>query len=820
MCIWVPKIHRKEKYMNIYIHRLAHYYADKYGFDTDTVEQDMQRLRLAIATCIREYKQLCDHYTHDLRLPPLSKPAENCNAILRKYLDVCGTNSMMVQTLIKMAVSVELPKKVVQEEYRKSSEVPPAFNPQLIAHCDIKYNKVEKFVIDSIMQDDINLKPTNYRRVMRQARRHYKQYMKHLKHKIYKLCNGSATRIEDIYNIRDINGIVYLPDDYNVREEFRRLIQHFKILNFDTDMEFIEYSCNGALGKHEVNPDDSGKSRELYCLDPCVQIISKAVHECLDYIAKRMAGNGTYDQHRFIRKCIKEKWHQNSYIISTDMSKYSDTLLRKYILMILNDIGFPLELNMEMDKLYSLPVIDSLRNVIWSGTLATYQGQYGDFPMITIVNLLAQCLIYDYTNTEMVYPTVEEMKRGNYDNIGNSAVGDDTIMRFEKFDPEIRNIVKAVYNTLGVNINLTKTHELIYGRGFVDFLKRVITSEGLIPYVRYEAFREGNFDEICNELFRLYRDGMPYREWSEFVKYILPSQYEWILRLHYINGGVYRGTIEYSDLVLFQERNKSLLKTYKLKEDDELRKWLKAFREGLKEEELDLCDTALVGYYPEYNLLFDETDEDIDDFKLSTKEEISEIIIANILNMTYTGYEYSILDCPSRLIGLKWSDVENDESLSEVVDFFEDYNAAAAYRYMTVNNNKYRETVFFDMISLRLSDITLDDSIIRIPKVEVKNIEEYVEIVNKGRASMICNVLSRFAHLCGWSIEYEYSWEVDKYFACRNGIEVRLYSLIRPNSRSRRIFTLAEFKEIIRCWNGRLSDDDVNVLYDMYYDYM
>lgn len=804
-----------------YIDNLAEYFAKLSNQEANQVREDLVNIRSAMNFCIRDYKKLCDHYTHGLPKPISNDPSlATCDRILDKYVNLCGVNSFIVTTLMKMAVSVELPKSVIQKEYRESNEKPPAFNQYLIAHVDFKQKKIEKFVYDAILEDDLEKKPANYQRVVRRARYLFKRYMNKLQPKLYKLTNGSSTRIEDAYNVRDINGIVYLPEDIDIRGEYWRTIEYFKILNFDEDMEFIEYPSNGCGGKHEINPDDSGKARELYCLDPWVQILSKAISEALEYVAKKLPGNGTYDQHRFIRNCIRNKWHQNSYILSTDMSKYSDTLLRKWIIAVLNDIGMPVELNCELDKLYSLPVIDSIRGTIWSGTLATYQGQYGDFAMITIVNLLAQCLCYDYVHQEMIYPSESEMKCGNYDNIGNSAVGDDTVMRFKEYDPNIKTVVKAVYNSLGVNINLTKTHELIYGDGFIDFIKRVITSAGLIPYVRFEAFRSNNFDEICNETYRIYRDGMPQREWFEFVDCIFKDKAEWIKRLHYINGGVYRGKIEKSDLLLFQERSKSLKLTYTLKDSDDLRKWLDLFQQNLKEQGLDLCNTALVAYYPDYSVLFEE---EMEDYIHLDAEEVSEQIRLNMLNMSTIGFEVDTLECPEIILGLKWSDICEDDSLKYVVDFFDDFNNNAAYRYLTANTKRYKETVFYDMYHCDLTNIELDSDIIRLSHYEISHTDDYVNMQLQSRFDFINRIIHKYYYTCGWSYFPERCWEVDFHDYLQNtvtGEQVRLYSLVRPNCNSRRILRFDEFSSIIKKYHSRCSESDLKSLYSDYSKYM
>jgi len=838
-----------------YTKRLAKYFSKLTNLDADEIVKDLRMMRIKIGLNIREYKEYIDFLTHGTAEPTMTDVLRSEIDILNKYIKIVGINSLVVQTFFKMAVSVEFTKSQIQKEYKESSSIPPAFNKALVASlnlADKRERMVDKFMREAFQfnfdnsteeekQQFVGTHP-NYFELMRRIRKLSKRYFtKILKPKIYKLTNGSSTRIIDLYNIRDINGICYRPDNWDT-DKYKNLIRKFKILNFDSDLEYIEYeNPNEVGGKHEVNPDDSGKMRELYCIDPVFQVLSKAIHEWLDYIAKRLCGNGTYDQHRFIRNCIRNEWNKHGYLISTDMSKYSDTLSRYWILTMLEQIGIDPELSHEIDILYSLPVIDDLKRTIWSDTDSTYQGQYGDFPIITIMNLLCQSCVYDYSKHPMIRSDERDWNKNPVD--GNSAVGDDTIMYFKEFDKDLMWIIQKCYAFLGVNINKTKTHQLINGRGFVDFLKRVITGEGLIPYIRYEAFKNDNFDEIVTELYRCYRDGMSFGEWKYMVKTILHEEdAKIIINLHMLNGGIMDRPITESDLKLFKLRNESLYSTYHTKQPDDLRRWLDNFESALLKEEKYLYHTPLVGYLnnywylfvEEYQYLYGLSDDDFDEliqtdeyinFMNKSSETLDKEIKDNILNTAFAGYENCILDCPNRIIGMTLSEVYKDNEMSNIALFIEDYNKTAAYRYMTSNTKKFKEHVFLDICNnyYDIDKIELGDTIVRLKQCEVTSNYEYS--VNVSRFKWLCSRIHEWCVKCGWTLYKNSNWECnDGYGNYKNILYKRGDTFRRSYVVRRHVtydhFTYSEFCEIFKHTAYKYSDDEILRYYELYTTFM
>lgn len=751
---------------------------------------DYQSLDLRMHLNITDYKKVVDAFTHGTPFPE-GEDAEYFKEVLQKYIDIYGMMSFMVNSLFKMAVDVELPRSVIVREYCKTSGA-AAFNKSLIAKLPLNAEaNACKSNMQRVLQyadlEDIRKSNPNCYRMMTLMRKYYRRYMSNLTPKIYTLVNDSGTRIEDYTNITDINGIAYCSEEdvKLLKDKLSNTLRVYKILNLE--MEYIDYERNGVWGSINVAPDDSGKTRISYSIDPIIQVVSKAVSKSLEYVAKKLACNCTYDQMRVIRSILRHRWNENALIVSTDMSKYSDTLQFGNIHALLVNMGVDSEVAREIWWLYNLDMYDSARKVRMPGTSASYQGQYGDFAMITLMNLYTQAAIYDMLG-ETMYLGEDEKE------ITNGAVGDDTIMVFFK-SKDVLDIVTYHYNYLGVNINPTKTHILDHGEGFCDFIKRMITREGLVPYIRLRVAMKGTRDEKIEELLRLWRDNLlSFRDWRTMVELLCPEDSSKILRLHVLNGGVYAGPIEESDVKLFCLKNERIALKYKKRTEDNLRKWISL----LHSNGYRLMDTALLGWADHYQGFFDEfEDEDLSEYYTS-EEEIESEIEENLLKTYRYGYEEYELSNLQNLIGLTMDEVK--EIFPEAYSYWKSYCESESYRSMMYNGKKVRKV---DVYSFMFdSDLSFDvpETVLRSPLTIDHSELSAAQNISLMKHQLM--ILERYG-----TCSLEKCWYTYHYIYTYKGVRYRLYKLERITSRSLPLLPFEKYTEIM---GDRIGKDKIS----------
>lgn len=276
-------------------------------------------------------------------------------------------------------------------------------------------------------------------------------------------------------------------------------------------------------------PDKDGKIRIIFLGAADIQTVSKGLHEMFDSAARKMDGNYTYNQRDWIEKIISNQWHKFFYIVGTDMSKYSDTLHRKFIIKILEKAGMTPDELREIDMLYSLPV-ENLDGTILGDvirTMASYQGQYGDFPLITIANLALQSIVKHCLHEPMIKD-------------GNAAVGDDTGFVFLNYHPNAMEVIKKVYGSVGVRINESKTgqlHHKYVPDGVVDFVKLRFDKDGLIPFFEPKPYFNKDFDQAIRDIYDSIF--LTKEEKSEVFTWIFDDQVRNLLMdKSVINGGI------------------------------------------------------------------------------------------------------------------------------------------------------------------------------------------------------------------------------------------------------------------------------------------
>lgn len=490
--------------------------------------------------------------------------------ILYSMRDKYGLGSITLGTMMKEVSIVELKKSTVDS---MSSSIPPAFDYSLRATVKnaMSYHDIIRLAPKTISLCKVRLQ---------------RWIDKHKETSIVLLTNGSSMGYQSgSIPVTDIMAnICAYPSD----KSYPYIANYFGILNSKSDNDnFVYLQINDRFQDycfiHHNIPDKDGKKREVYQGNSSTQVLSKRIHEALSYVAKYIPGNYTFNQRAWVNNIISKGWNKDKNILTTDMSKYSDTLDRSFVMSILRKIGIPGSVLKEMDDLYSRPVYDKVTGNIYNGTLATYQGQYGDFPMITIANLVLQ---------EACYNLIGQQMRDGY----NAAVGDDTGMVFDtdiNLDKAL-TIVKQVYGSVGVNINELKTGKLIQGNGYGDFVKLTFDRNGIRPFLEYKAYRQQNEDQVIRDIYDNGSISMSDKH-QYFTLIFGRDMADYLMNIHKINGGLRTGLITIKDVTMLANNTISLLSDIRDKKDtNELYRFLKQSQSILNDSGYNLKDTCLI----------------------------------------------------------------------------------------------------------------------------------------------------------------------------------------------------------------------------------
>jgi F0F1-type ATP synthase delta subunit len=517
--------------------------------DINQLQQDLFDARKLACKRTKEFRL----YRHDIMIGN----TQDQNNFLLEYYDRYGLRSYTFGTIAKLTSIRRLTKSEMDKE-KKALKLPPAFNEDLQSELlDIEAMKelIDKHCKSQPLSGAINMA----KRVLREQRNRDIS-----KDKPILLINNSSTEFQDgdidltdfmtgLYLFEELSGysnICKLTGVVNNRHSQGELADPFAyISNIMHDRNY----CGEVL----YIPDKDGKMRLIFRLHPQYQVISKGIHLLLDKIAKQMYGNYTYNHRGWVFQTLEK--HMDKYIIATDIEKFSDTLDRRIMLYIISKFGFTEEELDEIDKLYSLPIKDTKDGTIYTGYNSTLQGQYGDFPWITIVNLFLQYIVYLELDEK-------------YDKSYNAAVGDDTAFIFENYRPEAIDTIVEIYGKCGMNINLGKTTTYFRGSGIVEFVKLKFDSNGVLPYLDPSAFHNNDIDAIVRQIF-----DHPILS-PDDKKMVLKTLFgesgsNNLMDLNLINGGIQDSLITRDDVVILSHRIIKLRELNTIKDKDII-KWV------------------------------------------------------------------------------------------------------------------------------------------------------------------------------------------------------------------------------------------------------
>lgn len=736
---------------------------DENLYDIECIIKDILRMKKLVFIYPDIYRTAKSDFMHNVGKDKAgSKDYIKCYETIEELCDRYGRRSYTFNTLVRAISQVKKTKEQVTEEVKKRNKRPPAFDTYIRATDTLNRRSLRQELEHWLSHSNDEF--------LMDLRSKMQKVLKELDEEsmeIVKLTNGTTTTIEwEGVNVNDILSIAFAPKCV-MDTEVSRLGLRLKVSNrYSEDDGFIYIPLgdsdiyNECGGDHIEIPDKDAKIREIYRMYPWIQVVSKKLHRILDKVARTLEGNYTYKHRDWIKNLVTKGWNRDKYIIGADMTKYSDTLDRSFIVTVLRNIGFKEQWCALIDAVYGKSIFDPTKAEILRDSLATFQGQYGDFPMITIANLVLQRFIY--------YKSNQLCKEGY-----NAAVGDDTGIIFDIYDPSIMDTMIEVYGCVGVNINRDKTGELIMGRGRIDFVKLEVDCIGVIEFLNLRSFNEQNTDSLVRDVLDLMTIDDEKR-WIITECMFGPGTGKRLSDLSIINGGINDRPIEERDLILYISRAEKLqrLKTYSIDDTEYALEKMSDFLKTRMDEyySYNLCDTPLRGYLTSQDISECEQDPD----------KMDERIKLVILNMQKLGLNEGTIKNFKRWLGVIPSEARRewdkrihhrpcDDFLADIWSEVAAYETFAARRKSSESKKRHRISYMLPVLRGlydRVEHIEIPDYEF-YEEVLVDTVEHYRKIEDKYKAvqntKLILNRLKDFARIDTISaFGYEYHYLVIK----------------------------------------------------------
>lgn len=368
-----------------------------------------------------------------------------------------------------------------------------------------------------------------------------------LKSKRYVLTrNGSSSGI--VFKgdkLMDIEAQCFKTDTVD-EHVYPNISDYFGILNLSPEDPAVylqlEDTQEGCLGFHTVVPDKDGKSREVYYFLPVIAAVGKGIADALDKGMRLLPGIYTYDQKLWIEEALDRNWNNLGMIITVDMEKFSDTIVRSYLMTLLVHLGIPKKVVREMDDLYSLPIWDTILNKSLGVHEVVLQGEYSVFMIMSLLNLCLQRYIIWAVDNKVWDQIPLSVSR-----LLSAVLGDDTALKFESTDfPRAWKLINDQYGAFGMMINDLKSDHIINGVGQGDFAKTHFDKYGIIDHLNPKNVDHRNIDGIINDILWMSKSTKYKRRMLEslFDKEIAAN----IMDLSIINGGSNDRPIEIRDV--------------------------------------------------------------------------------------------------------------------------------------------------------------------------------------------------------------------------------------------------------------------------------
>lgn len=612
-----------------------------YPISPDDYAAEMQYLIKRARLNPSEFRNARAQFRHNRDMNIKTESYKKLISYLQKLEVKYGRRSLPFQTLLEAVSAVTMTRDQVNRIYAKKKHV-PAYDDTIRSPYSgeptgdretdryalsgkARRNEVLEWLKGT--EDPVIAHIRNMFAYFKESSRKEGSYIKY-----YTVSNGSTSGISVRgRNLLDIEAQCFRFDD--LIAEYSRCCQYFGIANTDPEWDdrvylILQNQWKGCHGRHMVVPDKDGKIREVFYLLAFLQAFSKGIHKKTDPWMKKCPGNYTFHQKDWVETIIENAWQLMYLIITVDMEKFSDTIIRKYLLDALKALGMPESVARECDELWSYPIYDVVLKESLGVHQVILQGQYSIFPIMTILNICLQR--FTIVKWNRPWSTGKFYKENNH--LFSAALGDDTGMVFIDGDFDtIFEDIRVTYGSFGMVINELKTDHIHKGVGQGDFAKVTFDSLGIIDHLNPKNVEKHNLDGIITDILNL---SLPLDKKRLFLTSLFgETAANSIMGLSIINGGPSDHVILQEDVNLYVNNLKRVNLVLKDKESNEEEADLRMIKGLYEELGYQLINSPLL-----YHLSSDQ---------LSTMKEIpddqkDEYLITCILNMDTVGADINI----------------------------------------------------------------------------------------------------------------------------------------------------------------------------------
>lgn len=694
-----------------------------------------------------EFRSARAQFRHHKDMGIKTKHYQELIGYMTKLESKYGNRSLIFQTMIEAVSCVKLSSKQIQSLYRKSG-LPPAYDPSkrspLSDPIELSDDPRISLKGSSIRADFFAWIDTTDDPIISHLKRMLTKPMvkrdgTRKADKYALLRNGSTSGIT-YHNRRwlDIEAQCFVFPEFNY--EYPAISRYFGIINHVEGLDNFVYleipnEWKGMGGIHTVVSDKDGKMREVYFLLAAFQSICKGIVDRLDPKMRECWGIYTYRQKDWLESILEFGFNKTKLLITVDMEKFSDTILRKYLLELLNHLGIPEPVITELEELLSVPIFDRVLDEPLGTHEVVLQGQYSVFLFMSVLNICLQRYINDIYNNRR-----SNKIRDDHTRFYSAALGDDTGMIFDRgeFSIIFRRI-QEVYGSFGMRINELKSDHIDKGVGQGDFAKVHFDSAGIIDHINPKNIQNNNVDEFIKDILNLSKP-------TQYKIALLDSLFgtgsaKRIISLSSINGGLSDHAILEED-INYYINNLTRINFIINKENrpDEYGDLITLSR-LYKEAGSSILSSPLVLFIPEEQRILIET---------LSEEEAVDLLITSVLNANTVGadIDFEIL---KKAIGLQpsilkkaFTDEQHSQDktiLSEIYLEFKKFDSFIAKRKLESTGRK--SSIYLPSITGTCEVMYSKHPIIsHLQKItDIKSLDEYEQIAESYKRSRIQLIL-------------------------------------------------------------------------------